>query len=74
MANHLPVRQPHKELSTHRLIPIRFDPIYHGHFKCNLKSIEKDYPNILRWARQIYQMPGGTLCYVFIHSHLTSYT
>ncbi|RKP09373.1 glutathione S-transferase [Thamnocephalis sphaerospora] len=36
---------------------IRFDPVYHGHFKCNVKSIEKDYPHILRWARQIYQLP-----------------
>jgi len=36
---------------------IRFDPVYVGHFKCNLKSIEKDYPNILQWARRIYQMP-----------------
>jgi len=36
---------------------LRFDPVYHGHFKCNVKSIEKDYPNILRWARRIYQMP-----------------
>ncbi|CAG8485161.1 3387_t:CDS:2 [Paraglomus occultum] len=36
---------------------VRFDPVYHGHFKCNAKSIEKDYPNILRWARRIYQMP-----------------
>ncbi|RUS31610.1 hypothetical protein BC938DRAFT_477454 [Jimgerdemannia flammicorona] len=32
---------------------VRFDPVYHGHFKCNVKSIEKDYPNILRWARQV---------------------
>ncbi|KAI8068684.1 putative glutathione S-transferase [Gongronella butleri] len=37
---------------------IRFDPVYHGHFKCNIKSIEKDYPNTLKWARRIYQMPG----------------
>ncbi|KAG0302663.1 S-glutathionyl-(chloro)hydroquinone reductase [Dissophora globulifera] len=37
---------------------IRFDPIYHGIFKCNLKSIEKDYPHILKWARRIYQIPG----------------
>ncbi|KAG0249198.1 S-glutathionyl-(chloro)hydroquinone reductase [Mortierella polycephala] len=36
---------------------IRFDPVYHGHFKCNIKSIEKDYPNILKWARRIYQKP-----------------
>ncbi|KAF9372125.1 S-glutathionyl-(chloro)hydroquinone reductase [Podila verticillata] len=37
---------------------IRFDPVYHTHFKCNIKSIEKDYPNILKWARRIYQLPG----------------
>ncbi|KAG0302752.1 S-glutathionyl-(chloro)hydroquinone reductase, partial [Dissophora globulifera] len=37
---------------------VRFDPVYHGIFKCNLKSIEKDYPHILKWARRIYQMPG----------------
>ncbi|KAG0212170.1 S-glutathionyl-(chloro)hydroquinone reductase [Mortierella sp. GBA30] len=36
---------------------VRFDPAYHGHFKCNIKGIEKDYPNILRWARRIYQLP-----------------
>jgi len=36
---------------------IRFDPVYHTHFKTNKKSITHDYPNILRWARQIYQMP-----------------
>jgi len=36
---------------------VRFDPVYHGHFKCNIKSIEKDYPHILKWARRIYQMP-----------------
>ncbi|KAG9299544.1 hypothetical protein G9A89_020715 [Geosiphon pyriformis] len=36
---------------------IRFDPVYHGHFKTNLRSIGKDYPNLLRWARQIYQIP-----------------
>ncbi|KAJ1981924.1 S-glutathionyl-(chloro)hydroquinone reductase [Dimargaris xerosporica] len=37
---------------------VRFDPVYHGHFKCNLKSIEKNYPHILRWTRLIYQLPG----------------
>ncbi|KAI8342143.1 glutathione S-transferase [Chlamydoabsidia padenii] len=37
---------------------IRFDPVYFGHFKCNIKGIEKDYPNILEWARRIYQLPG----------------
>ncbi|KAG2189180.1 hypothetical protein INT44_004322 [Umbelopsis vinacea] len=38
---------------------VRFDPVYVGHFKCNLKTIEKDYPNTLRWARQLYQIPGA---------------
>jgi putative glutathione S-transferase len=37
----------------------RFDPVYFGHFKCNLKSIEHNYPNILEWTRRIYQKPGG---------------
>jgi glutathionyl-hydroquinone reductase len=32
---------------------IRFDPVYFGHFKCNIKSIAKDYPNLLRWARMV---------------------
>ncbi|RUS31609.1 hypothetical protein BC938DRAFT_477454 [Jimgerdemannia flammicorona] len=50
---------------------VRFDPVYHGHFKCNVKSIEKDYPNILRWARQIYQMPhvAGTFNLTHIKRH-----
>ncbi|KAI7851816.1 glutathione S-transferase [Circinella umbellata] len=50
---------------------IRFDPVYHGHFKCNAKSIEKDYPNILKWARRIYQMPGvaGTVNMDHIKKH-----
>ncbi|PIA12670.1 glutathione S-transferase omega-like 2 [Coemansia reversa NRRL 1564] len=37
---------------------VRFDPVYHGHFKCNLKQIGTGYPNILRWTREIYQLPG----------------
>ncbi|KAJ2156244.1 S-glutathionyl-(chloro)hydroquinone reductase [Coemansia sp. RSA 552] len=37
---------------------LRFDPVYHGHFKCNLKQIGTGYPSILRWAREIYQLPG----------------
>jgi putative glutathione S-transferase len=35
---------------------IRFDPVYYGHFKCNMTSIEHGYPNIWKWARRIYQM------------------
>ncbi|KAJ1747148.1 S-glutathionyl-(chloro)hydroquinone reductase [Coemansia sp. RSA 989] len=37
---------------------VRFDPVYHGHFKCNIKQIGTGYPNILRWTREIYQLPG----------------
>lgn len=36
---------------------VRFDPVYHGHFKCNLKSIGADYPHLLRWLRRVYQLP-----------------
>jgi putative glutathione S-transferase len=50
---------------------IRFDSVYHTHFKCNLKSISKDYPNILRWARRIYQLPkiAGTVNMHHIKHH-----
>ncbi|KAI8872345.1 extracellular matrix protein 4 [Ramicandelaber brevisporus] len=37
---------------------VRFDPVYHGHFKCNLSSITHSFPNILRWLRRIYQTEG----------------
>jgi len=33
---------------------IRFDPVYHGHFKCNLGSIRHNYPNINRWLKNLY--------------------
>ncbi|RIB10001.1 glutathione S-transferase [Gigaspora rosea] len=36
---------------------VRFDPVYHTHYKTNLKTIKYDYPNILRWARKIYKLP-----------------
>ena len=36
---------------------VRFDPVYHTHFKCSQGTITHCYPNILRWLRQIYQMP-----------------
>jgi putative glutathione S-transferase len=36
---------------------IRFDPVYHGHFKCNRARVV-DYPNIWGYVREIYQMPG----------------
>lgn len=36
---------------------VRFDPVYHGHFKCNLKQIA-DYPNLSAYVRELYQWPG----------------
>lgn len=36
---------------------IRFDAVYHGHFKCNLKQLA-DYPNLLGYTKRIYQMEG----------------
>src|SRR5205814_5812515 len=36
---------------------IRFDVVYHGHFKCNLRRIV-DYPNLDGYLRDLYQQPG----------------
>lgn len=36
---------------------VRFDPVYHGHFKCNLRRIQ-DYPNLSNYLRHLYQLPG----------------
>jgi putative glutathione S-transferase len=36
---------------------VRFDAVYVGHFKCNLRRIV-DYPNLWGYLRDLYQMPG----------------
>ena len=36
---------------------VRFDAVYHGHFKCNLRRIV-DYPNLSGYLRNLYQEPG----------------
>ncbi|GKW32840.1 glutathione S-transferase family protein [Pectobacterium versatile] len=36
---------------------IRFDPVYHTHFKCDKYRLS-DYPNLFGFLRDIYQMPG----------------
>lgn len=36
---------------------VRFDAVYVGHFKCNLRRIV-DYPNIWGYLRDLYQVPG----------------
>lgn len=36
---------------------IRFDPVYHGHFKCNVRRT-LDYPNLQGYLLDLYQQPG----------------
>ncbi len=36
---------------------IRFDPVYHLHFKCNRRRLI-DYPNLWAYTRELYQWPG----------------
>jgi len=36
---------------------VRFDPVYHGHFKCNRQRIV-DYPALWAYIRELYQWPG----------------
>ena len=42
-----------------RLLPtlLRFDAVYHGHFKCNRRRLV-DYPALWAWTRELYQWPG----------------
>ncbi len=36
---------------------VRFDAVYFGHFKCNLRRIV-DFPNLDAYLRDLYQQPG----------------
>jgi glutathionyl-hydroquinone reductase len=36
---------------------VRFDAVYYGHFKCNLRRIA-EYPNLGGYLRDLYQQPG----------------
>jgi glutathionyl-hydroquinone reductase len=49
---------------------IRFDAVYHGHFKCNLRRIV-DYPNLQGYLQDLYQTPGiaGTVNFDHIKRH-----
>ena len=55
-----------------RLFPtlVRFDSVYHLHFKCNRKRII-DYPNLWAYTRELYQVPGvaGTVDFDHIVRH-----
>lgn len=49
---------------------IRFDAVYHGHFKCNVRRIV-DYSNLHGFLRDLYQWPGiaGTVNFDHIKRH-----
>jgi putative glutathione S-transferase len=49
---------------------VRFDAVYHGHFKCNLRRIA-DYPALSGYLRDLYQYPGvaGTVDLEHIRQH-----
>ncbi len=36
---------------------IRFDPVYHYHFKCNVRRL-RDYPRLFDLTRRLHQQPG----------------
>jgi len=45
---------------------VRFDAVYVGHFKCNLRRIA-DYPNLSGYLRDLYQSPGIAATVNFEH-------
>jgi putative glutathione S-transferase len=45
---------------------VRFDPVYHGHFKCNLRRLV-DYPAMWGYTRDLYQVPGVAATVDFDH-------
>jgi putative glutathione S-transferase len=49
---------------------VRFDVVYHGHFKCNVRRIV-DYPNLQGYLLDLYQQPGiaGTVNFDHIKRH-----
>lgn len=49
---------------------IRFDAVYHGHFKTNRQRIA-DYPALSNYVRDLYQRPGvaGTVDFAHIKQH-----
>ena len=49
---------------------VRFDPVYHGHFKCNRHKLV-ELPVVWAYARDLFQTPGfgDTIDFVHIKSH-----
>ena len=53
---------------------IRFDKVYHGHFKCNLKRIV-DYPNLWGFTKELYQWqtPDGPIAETVNFDHIVQH-
>jgi putative glutathione S-transferase len=49
---------------------VRFDPVYVGHFKCNIRRLI-DYPNLWAYTRDLFQQPkvAGTVYFDHIKHH-----
>ncbi len=49
---------------------VRFDAVYVGHFKCNLREL-RDHPNLWAYTRDLYQQPGvaATVDIPYIKAH-----
>jgi glutathionyl-hydroquinone reductase len=49
---------------------VRFDPVYFGHFKCNVREIAQ-YPNLFGYLKDLYQVTGvaGTVNFDHIKRH-----
>lgn len=45
---------------------VRFDAVYHGHFKCNIRRIV-DFPQLSGYLRDLYQQPGIAETVNFAH-------
>jgi len=51
---------------------IRFDACYVGAFKCNIRRIA-DYPNLLNYTRELYQIPGISQTFSFAYAKRNYY-
>ena len=45
---------------------VRFDAVYHGHFKCNIRRIV-DYPNLQSYLQGLYRQDGIAETVDFAH-------
>lgn len=51
---------------------VRFDAVYVGHFKCNLRRLV-DYPSLSGYVRELYQVPGVAATVHFDHIKIHYY-